>query len=334
MILGMKTRCIAGISLCFFLSHACPAREVRETDETTILHRIGLIGCFKQKQEAPSLQRYIEWNPELILWLGDNIYCDTLDMKLMEEKYQILSNRKEFKAMAHIPQMATWDDHDMGWNNAGVEYPKREESKKLFMDFWKFPADPAVRRQPGVFNSQCFGPADKRVQVIMLDGRYEKSSERVLSEEQWTWLDKQLDAPAKIRFIVSGHQILVSKNTIFEAWSQSGKEQQRLFDLIKRKNANGIIFLSGDQHFVEISTIEKALGYDAIEFTFAGINQDEKESLNDHREGKVVHETHKAAYLQIHWDQSPRISFIATDAAGKTLISRMVEVSDLQHHSP
>ena len=152
---------------------------------------------------------------------------------------------------------------------------------------------------------------------------------RVLSEEQWTWLDKQLDAPAKIRFIVSGRQILVSKNTIFEAWSQSGKEQQRLFDLIKRKKANGVIFLSGDQHFVEISTIEKALGYDAIEFTFAGINQDEKESLNDHREGKVVHETRKASYLQIHWDQSPRVSFIATDAAGKTLGSRMVEGSEL-----
>ena len=326
----MKTISIAISYICVFFSHPGIAREVRKADEETVLHRIGLIGCFKQKQEAPSLQRYIEWNPDLILWLGDNIYCDTLDMGLLQENYQSLEDRAEFKQLGHIPQMATRDDHDMGWNNAGVEYPKREESKNIFMDFWKFPADPLVRNQPGVYSSRCFGPPDKRVQVIMLDGRYAKSSDRVLAEEQWAWLEKQLEIPATIRFIVSGHQILVSKNTVFETWSKSGTEQQRLFDLIKRKKAGGVIFLSGDQHFVEISTRENALGYDAIEFTFAGINQDEKESLNDHREGKVIHETQKAAYLHIHWKEKPRVEFVATDSTGKQMMSRTVEVADLQ----
>lgn len=326
----MKHICIAIISSCYLFCHSSDAREVRKTDEKTVLQRIGLIGCFKQQQEAPSLQRYIDWNPDLILWLGDNIYCDTLDMALLQKNYQILANRPEFKQLAHIPQMATWDDHDMGWNNAGVEYPKREESKKIFMDFWKFPRDPVIRNQPGVYNSQCFGPPDKKVQVIMLDGRYAKSSERVLAEEQWSWLEKQLEVPAQIRLIVSGHQILVSQNTVFETWSKSGSEQERLFDLIKRKKAGGVVFLSGDQHFVEISKMKNALGYDAIEFTFAGINQDEKESFNDFREGKVFHEKQKAAHLQIHWNENPRVDFVATDSAGKPMISRSVQLSELQ----
>ena len=71
--------------------------------------------------------------------------------------------------------MGTWDDHDYGKNDAGVEWVIKEESQEIFLDFLGVSGDSPRREQEGVYHSFFTGPSGKRMQVILLDTRYFRS---------------------------------------------------------------------------------------------------------------------------------------------------------------
>ena len=140
------------------------------------LARIAFGSCAEQHRPQPIWHSVAAARPELFLFLGDNIYADTEDMDAFWAKYQLLGAQPGYqKLKATCPILATWDDHDLGANDAGGEYPKKREAQKLFLDFFDVPADSPRRRQEGVYHAQIFGPAGKRVQVILLDTRYFRS---------------------------------------------------------------------------------------------------------------------------------------------------------------
>src|SRR5262249_8359183 len=163
------------------------------------------------------------------------------------------------------PVYATWDDHDYGENDAGAEYPRKVESQKLFLDFFGEPADSPRRKREGVYDARVFGPADQRVQVILLDTRYfrgplkkkaksapsegpyvpntDKTS-TMLGEAQWKWLEEQLRVPARVRLLVSSIQV-VAEDHGHEKWANLPHERERLFKLLKDTRAAGVVLLSG-----------------------------------------------------------------------------------------
>ena len=115
--------------------------------------------------------------PELTLLLGDNIYGDTLDMNVLQAKYAKLAAMPGFQTLRQTcPILATWDDHDLGANDAGGDYPKKDESQQIFLDFFGEPSDSPRRRRPESMTRRVFGPDGKRIQIIMLDTRYFRSS--------------------------------------------------------------------------------------------------------------------------------------------------------------
>ena len=84
--------------------------------------------------------RSLASHPQLLLLLGDNIYADTKDMNVMRRKYAKLAAMPGFRALRDAcPILATWDDHDLGANDAGSDYPKKEDSQKIFLDFFGDP---------------------------------------------------------------------------------------------------------------------------------------------------------------------------------------------------
>src|SRR5213078_1224551 len=114
--------------------------------------------------------------PDLFLFLGDTIYADTRDMEVMRKKYAKLAALPGWqKLLKACPVLATWDDHDYGANDAGAEYPKKDESQQVFLDFFGVPKDSPRRAQKGVYHAEVFGPPGRRVQVILLDTRYFRS---------------------------------------------------------------------------------------------------------------------------------------------------------------
>ena len=296
--------------VCFLLTLAqAPLLTTAEekSDSERTLTRIATAGCHKQNEPAPALMRYVAAKPDLMLWVGDNVYADTKDnIQYLIDCHSVLAAKPAFKQLRdQTTLMATWDDHDFGLNNVGKHYALKKESKAFFREFWQL-EDYVPAEQEGVYYSRTFGSDDRSVQVIMIDTRYNRDDEGAesdtLGEAQWKWLEAELAKPATLRLLVSGYQVLLEDGTPWETWAKFPKARKRLFDLIKKQKAEGVIFITGDQHSGEVLRVRDALGYDGIEFMFAGINQEEQHVKSAYRVSPAAHAKDAYALIDIHWE--------------------------------
>ena len=256
--------------------HAKPAAAL-----PGVVRAVAVASCVRQNRPAPVLGLIAEQKPDLFVWLGDNIYADTTDAGLFRSRYHELARQDGFaKLWAGVPMLATWDDHDFGKNDGGREFEGKPLAQKLFAEFWQLPADePARTRADGIYHSRVIGPEGRRVQVILLDtrtnrsplaehgggtrasaeypGPYAASAETgttLLGEAQWAWLEEQLRQPAEVRLIASSVQF-VSEEHRYERWANFPAERLRLIRLINTTGAKGVIVLSGDRHRGELSEL-------------------------------------------------------------------------------
>lgn len=285
--------------------------------------RIAVLGCHKQFEPAPALANYLNIEPDLCLWIGDNVYADApTNPSFIQTCYDALEAKPAFKKLIKdFDYMATWDDHDFGLNNAGKEYPFKKESKALFREFWNLEqAIPA--EQDGIYYSRTINLRGKKLQVIMLDCRYNRDAPNgsgdVLGEAQWQWLAQELRQPADLRLLVSGFQILLDKDSGSETWDNFPTARQRLFETVRMAQAENVIFLTGDQHYGEVCRLRNALDFDAIELQFAGINQIEDPEFNPLRVSPVIQSKHSVAVIDIQIDSTkedvPHLLFQIADA--------------------
>ena len=138
-----------------------------------------------------------------------------------------------------------------------------------------------------------FGPPDKLVQVILLDTRtfrddlltvrdtvlykndYEPNpspDSTILGEEQWAWLGKQFEKPAALRIMASSNQFSHEYNG-WESWTNMPKEQEKLINLIQKTKANGVMFISGDVHWGEISKMPTKNTSPLYDVTSSGLTE-------------------------------------------------------------
>lgn len=258
-----------------------------------------------------------------MLWIGDNVYADTEnDIAVLERAHAMLAALPAFEQLKRDSIFAaTWDDHDYGLNNFGKQYALREQSRMHFRRFWGLenfvPED-----RPGIYHARYFGKDDQRLQVLLLDGRYNRDDEGedgdTLGEAQWAWLEDELRQPAALRLLVNGYQFFLDRDSVFETWSKFPAAQDRLFSLIRDTEAEGIVFIAGDQHYGEVSRLPGAIGYDAIEIMFCGINQEEPHVYSSTRVSPVAHAKHAYALIDIQWAKTetdePHLLFRAFDA--------------------
>lgn len=273
-------------------------------DETKPVSRIAFGSCAKQWEPQPIWTAIGRRHPDLFLFLGDAIYGDwhgedpfVPTVKTLQADWNKLGAIPEFASFRdQVPILATWDNHDYGKHDGGAEFELKEESKELFLDFFGEPKDSERRNRVGIYDSTILGPTGKRVQIILLDCRTFKSAyvpdprskdEKValnirgqylpnmapdatlLGDEQWQWLEDQLREPAEVRLIASGTQIVADEKAM-EEWGNFPQERQRLFDLISGTGAQGVILLSGNIHFSEISQTDEG-PYPLTDFTASGM---------------------------------------------------------------
>ncbi len=265
--------------------------------------RIAFGSCADQNKPCPIWDKLTATKPELTLMLGDTIYADIENGRL--KKPDVAKIQKSWDELAALPAwkklressyvLATWDDHDYGNNDAGVEWEHKDEAQKIFHDFFGTPADSPRRKQKGIYHAETFGPEGKRVQVILLDTRYFRTPIRkaeyrlpgtgilpylpttdadatTLGAEQWKWLEAELKKPAEVRILCSSIQ-LVSDDHPFEKWANMPNERKKLYDLINSTGATGVVVLSGDRHLGEISMDTTSVGYPLYDATSSGLNQ-------------------------------------------------------------
>jgi len=326
--------------------------------------KIAFGSCATQQRACPIWGTIADYRPDWLLLLGDNIYADVVDGRLkpatperIKQSYEELARVPDFIRLRNqVPILATWDDHDYGNNDAGVEWEHKDAAAELFHDFFGTPADSPLRKQQGIYSAKIVGPPGKRVQMIMLDTRYfrselEKAAEplpgfrakpyvartdegvTMLGDKQWKWLAEQLKQPAELRIIGSSIQVL-SDDHPFEKWGNMPTERERLFDLIRAEEASGVVIISGDRHLGEISVDADVIGYPLYDITASGLNQaDEKWRLpepNSRRHSSLPYGNHFGA-IEIDWNASdPVISLQLRHEDGEIAVQSRIPLSLLK----
>ena len=221
--------------------------------------------------------KYIIANkPEVWVWLGDNIYANTRNMDEMARMYQRqLQNRNYKKLLAACKVVGIWDDHDYGANDVGKNYPEKETSQQLMLDFIGEPQNTVRRQQKGVYTTYDYGTTGEKLKLILLDTRYHRdnpgSDADMLGEEQWKWLENTLNTDdADVTIIGSGIQF-ASGPTFFEGWLNFPKSLERLKKMIANSKKKHIIFISGDRHLSEICRTDNLPSYPIYDFTSSGL---------------------------------------------------------------
>lgn len=266
-------------------------------DSGKTLHRVAIGSCNIQSRPQSHWGVIDERRPDLFLYCGDNVYGDlqASGPAFLAEAYRQLAGSAEFQHFAaKTPMLTVWDDHDYGVNDGDSTYVHKADSQRQFVEFWNLPPDDPRRRRPGVYHAVTFGPAGRRVQVILLDLRYFRSpmmrgynlhrnedgyavltdpSGTMLGDAQWRWLEQALLQPAEIRLIVSPIQVIGDGG---ENWKLLPLERRRLFDLIGNTRATGCIFVSGDTHTGALYRFNRSLPYPLYELTASALNQGEQ----------------------------------------------------------
>lgn len=341
----------------------------RHFDDT--LTRIAFGSCAKQDKEQPIWAAVQAAAPDLFVFLGDNVYGDTRDMTVLRAKYGQLEAQPGFQRLrSRTRTLAIWDDHDFGEDDAGGDYPMKEESRLVFCDFWKELADSPRRSRDGIYASYVFGTAPRRVQLILPDLRFNRTpilkldlggrdyetrarewaelvkqqgagfvpgpyqrnpdlAATMLGENQWRWLEAQLQVPAEVRILASSLQV-VADFPGWEGWTNYAQDHQRLLALVRRHRANGLVCISGDTHYAEVSRLDTNTPYPLWDFTSSGLTETwPVVPPNALRIGSILPEPN-FGMLEIDWSGThPLVHARIRDIAGKVTLEQRVEVGAL-----
>ena len=320
---------------------------------------IAFGSCANQSKPQPIWDAVVASQPDLFVFLGDNIYADTEDMALMRARYKQLGDNPNYQRLAtSTPIIATWDDHDYGVNDGGAEYPKKAESKQIFLDFFGERANSKRRQQEGgVYTAYGYGPIDQRVQIILLDTRWERSpltsvseaeyaqrrllrigpytantapNARLLGEAQWRWLEEQLRQPAKVRILATSIPFL-QEGTGWETWSNFPAEQQRLLALITQTRANGLLFITGDTHRAQFSKRTQDTPYPLWEINSSGLTENVDWPAPDASRLGGYYTEDNYGLIRIDWRETdPEIIMEIRDSDNDLVLQNTIRLSELQ----
>lgn len=266
----------------------------RLASDTVITH-FAFGSCNSQNHTQAMWSTITASNPQAFIAMGDNIYGETgwdegPVMPTLVEGYRTQMTSAPFMQLRQtVPMMVTWDDNDYGLNDGGASFDQRETSEELFEYYWQLPDE--ARDRPGIYYSTTVGPAERRVQFIMLDtrffrsdyvkwgpetpsGRYTVNTDpdaTMLGAAQWAWLEQELAEPADLRVVVSSVQVL-SEAHGWESWDKLPLERARLLDMLTSRAGGGLVLLTGDRHAAAFYETEWQ-GERITEFTSSALNR-------------------------------------------------------------
>lgn len=333
---------VLSVFVMMFYLMSCKTSQVEIDNKTQIAYdaTIAFGSCNKQKIENKLWVEIIKHKPDLWIWGGDNVYADTDNMDRLKADYDKLLANKGYKILRETTQITgTWDDHDYGLNDGGVEFHAKKGSQQLFLDFLNVPKNDERRDREGVYSSQIVSSPQGNIKVIVLDTRYFRTAltkvkggkkrfqpnnygeGTMLGEAQWRWLEKELkSSTANFNLIVSSIQVLSAEHG-FETWGNFPHEVDKLKGLIKDSKAKGVIVLSGDRHISEFSKTKiEGVSFPLIDFTSSGLT---------HVYGGFKSEPNKYRVLNV----IPQISFgvLKFNFETNTVLMEMRGVNNVLH---
>jgi alkaline phosphatase D len=355
----------AGAGALAIAATATEAASAADFSESNVVTRIAFGSCAKESKDQPIWDAVLAAKPDLFIFLGDNIYADTRDPEVMRAKYSQLAAKPGFQRLkAETRVLAIWDDHDYGEDDAGSDYPMKEESRRQFCDFWGEAATSVRRTRDGVYASYLFGPKGRKVQILLPDLRWNRTPIRklpvaqddydgwakslqekdapvpgpydripdmdatMLGETQWRWLDDQLGAPADVRIMGSSLQVLADFPG-WEGWTVYANDHQRLIDAIRRRRAAGFIAISGDTHYGEISRLDVNTPYPLYDLTSSGLTEVWPVTPPNARRVGEVYRDRNFGLIDIDWPRR-KVTLSVRGEDGAQRLSVTLDLDDLR----
>jgi alkaline phosphatase D len=332
----------------FFLITISTTVAAKQVSDVPIKILFG--SCLHQDKPQPIWQAMNQEQADLFVLLGDNVYGDTEDMQELRAKYAKQWATSGMQTMlANTPTIGMWDDHDFGENDAGAEYPQKEASRQIMLDYFNVPKEsPRRTRVDGIYTSHVLTQADMTVQIILPDLRWNRSplesvgrlkymlskapndlgpyipskdeSSTMLGETQWQWLEQQLQQPADVRVLATSLQFLPEFSG-WESWANLPHERQRFLALLDKYQIDNLVIVSGDTHWSEFSQITRNNQKLLWEMTASGLTEEWKNvSPNQHRVGESYA---KANYGVIELS-GKQLTMSIKNVSGNTVMSHII----------
>jgi alkaline phosphatase D len=359
----MRMRRILSAGACFLISAqafgqnpvAPTGKHLPESEKQISVLTFGSDLTNKPK---PILASIAEERPDLFVLLGDAVFSDETkqapDLPGLRTAYQTLSNDPEFATFrASVPMVVTWDDHDYGSNDGGGDFIYKDVSQKMFDHFWGL--EQRHEGHEGVYDAYTFGPPGQRIQIILLDTRYDRSpltrlsvekgdgrykpsenpDQRMLSERQWQWLAEVLRQPADLRVVVSSIQVLSDAHH-WERWGNLPLQQEKLFRIIRDSHADGVVLVSGDRVLGALYRKDSLLAYPVYELTTCSLNLpwknlSGKDESPEMASGQIGPMYPKPNYGEIRVDWTAQtITMVLKDEKGKAIRDQRIALGSLK----
>ncbi len=212
--------------------------------------------------EYDIFESIVETDPDMMLWLGDNIYLREVDFQSYYGYLYRYTHTRATPEMQDVlkmcPNYAIWDDHDYGPNDADATWIHRDWAQEAFKTFWANPSYGAPSGANNIatafrFNDVEFFLLDNRSQRIHHNNRTQDI--HVLGDEQIDWLIAALNkSRAPFKMVAVGGQFL-NTAALHENMSNY-PERQSIIDRIEEEHIHGVVFLTGDRHCTDMSRIE------------------------------------------------------------------------------
>jgi len=282
-------------------------------------------------------------SPDLMLWLGDNIYLRPTDWSSRGGIFRRYARERAFEPIQGLlgatHNYAVWDDHDYGPNDGDWTYVHKGAALDAFREYWANPSY-GLPDTPGVFGQFTWADID----FFLVDVRYYRSSSRapktpdktLLGERQFNWLIESLtSSKAPFKVVVGGGQFL-SPFDHFEGYAQFPHEQNRLVDALVKRGIEGVVFLSGDRHHSELVRIERDDFYPLYDFTSSplgsrGAKADKERKSPVRVPGTLIHSRRSFGLIRVDGPGKNRVMTLeARDSAGELIWQHKIRARDLQ----
>ena len=212
-----------------------------------------------------------EYDPDLMIWLGDQIYLREADWTSKAGIFHRYDHFRSFPYLralfATVHHYAIWDDHDFGPNDIGRTFWNKEATLDAFKLYWGNPSY-GFKDMPGITTFFNWGDAN----FYFLDNRYYRVSadddpepfgipKSHHGKEQIDWLVETMRYqqgqdgfvyPSSFNIVVTGNQVL-SDSSNPDGFRNYQEEWQYMIDRIIHARIDGVVFLTGDVHFTEFS---------------------------------------------------------------------------------
>lgn len=281
--------------------------------------------------------------PDIMIWGGDNIYLREVDWDSKTGIYQRYTHTRSTKEMqpllARTQNYAIWDDHDYGNNDSDRSFYLKNTTQKAFKDFWTnktYGLD--VDQTQGVFSTFTWSDA----QFFLLDDRFFKSpnnritgEKTLLGKEQKEWLiDALSSSNSKFKIIVIGGQVINSADK-FENYATYPEERKYLLDEIEKNKVKGVLFLSGDRHFAELSMMKREGNYPLYDWTVSpltsGVSNSALKDENKYRvEGSLFMQNNFGVLTFTGDEKNRQLKLSLFDKDGNELWSKVINQKDLE----